>query len=33
MPKPFSNKDGKTVAGPYAIAQKLSDAVIPKYAS
>lgn len=26
MPKPFSNKDGKTVAGPYAIAQKLSDA-------
>jgi RimK family alpha-L-glutamate ligase len=26
MPKPFPNKDGKTVAGPYAIAQKLSDA-------
>lgn len=26
MPKPFTNKDGKTVAGPYAIAQKLSDA-------
>jgi RimK family alpha-L-glutamate ligase len=26
MPKPFQNKDGKTVAGPYAIAQKLSDA-------